>query len=207
MKKIMMTLVAAAMATTMNAQWYIGGGLGVGFDKTATPTTAVVNNLPVTVETTVKTTTFSILPEIGYNINEKFAVGAQLGYDYSKVEDKKTNGFTFAPYLRYTFAKLEKVNFFCDLGLAYTYKKTTWKDTEYDATLGAYAVDYSTKRNGFSVGLYPGVAVNLNEKVSFVAKFGALSYVYSKVKDGGKDSSFNFGVDGSDLQFGLYYNF
>ena len=33
MKKIMMTLVAVAMATTMNAQVYVGGGVGLAVES------------------------------------------------------------------------------------------------------------------------------------------------------------------------------
>jgi hypothetical protein len=59
MKKIMMTLVAVAMATTMNAQVYVGGGVGLAVESYDGESNTV----------------WSILPEIGYNINEKWAVG------------------------------------------------------------------------------------------------------------------------------------
>lgn len=174
MKKIMMTLVAVAMATTMNAQWYIGGGIGYQHTKDGDQ----------------KTNTFKILPEVGYNISDNIAVGATLGYTYSKNDGVKTNGFQVSPYLRYTFVKLEKVNVFCDLGLGYAYEKKG-----------------EAKKNSFGVGLFPGVAVNLNDKLSFVTKIGALSYTHSKVKDGAKSDNFAIGLDGADLSFGLYYNF
>jgi len=174
MKKILMTLVAVAMATTMNAQWYIGGGVGYNHVKVGD----------------AKVNSFKILPEVGYNINDKWAVGAGVGYIYQKNGDVKTNGFTIAPYARYTFVKWEKVNLFCDLGLSYNYTKAG-----------------DAKTNTFGVGLFPGIAVNLNEKLSFVTKIGALSYAHSKVTDGPKGDEFNIGLDGSDLSFGVYYNF
>lgn len=174
MKKIMMTLAAIAFAATMNAQVYVGGSLGYNHSKVED----------------VKTNTFSIVPEIGYNLDENFAVGMGIGYTYSKTDDVKSNGFEISPYLRYTFAKLDKVNVFCDLGIAYEYNKTG-----------------DIKTNSFGVGLFPGLAVNLNDKISFVTKFGALSYVHSKVTDGPKADNFNIGLDGNKLQFGVYYNF
>ncbi len=173
MKKILMTLVAVAMATTMNAQWYVGGGVGYNHMKVGD----------------VKTNTFKLVPEVGYNLNEKWAVGLGIGYTYQKSGDEKTNGFIVAPYLRHTFVKWEKVNLFCDLGLAYNYIKAG-----------------DVKTNTFGVGLFPGLAVNLNEKISFVTKIGALSYIHSKVTDGPKGDDFNIGLDGSDLQFSVYYN-
>ena len=65
-----------------------------------------------------------------------------------------------------------------------------------------------TKINTFGIGFKPGVAVNLNEKLSFVAHVGFLGYENEKVK--GDDKSTNsFGLDlsGNNLSFGVYYNF
>ena len=169
-----MTLVAVAMATTMNAQWYIGGGVGYNHTKVED----------------AKTDVFKIVPEIGYNLDDNLAVGLGIGYTYNKADGVKTNGFEIAPYLRYTFAKLDKVNVFCDLGIEYDYVKAG-----------------EVKTNAFGVGLYPGLAVNLNDKISFVTKVGALSYVHAKVTDGPKADNFNIGLDGSALSFGVYYNF
>ncbi len=169
-----MTLVAVAMATTMNAQWYIGGGVGYSHTKVADS----------------KTNSFKIVPEVGYNINDAWAVGLGIGYTYNKTDGVKNNGFTVAPYVRHTFVKWEKVNLFCDLGLEYAYTKAG-----------------DVKTNAFGVGLKPGLAINLNDKISFVTKIGALSYSHAKVTDGPKADNFNIGLDGSDLQFGVYYNF
>ena len=138
----------------------------------------------------VKSNTFKIIPEVGYNINEAWAVGLGVGYGYNKTGDVKTNTFEIAPYLRGTFLKFEKVNVFCDLGVNYAYAK-----------IG------DAKSDGFGIGIYPGLAVNLNDKISFVTKIGALSYAHAKVKEGPKTDEFNIGVDGSDLSFGVYYNF
>jgi len=175
MKKIMMTLAAVCVAATMNAQLYIGGGVGYSNTKYGDS----------------KQNTFELLPEIGYNLSEDWAVGAQVGYSYSKNDGVKTNGFQFSPYLRRNLVKWEKVNLFCDLGLGYAYQKTG-----------------DVKVNAFSVGLYPGVSVNLNDKISFVTKIGALAYTTAKQK-GASDSVNNFaiGLDGADLSFGIYYNF
>lgn len=104
-----MTLVAVAMATTMNAQWYVGGTVGYNYTKDK--------------NTDVKSNTFVITPELGYNLNEKWAVGMKIGYAYNKVDDAKSNEFVVNPYARYTFVKLDKVNFFVDGGFEYNYVK------------------------------------------------------------------------------------
>jgi hypothetical protein len=179
MKKIMMTLAAVAVAATMNAQVYLGGS--IGFESTSSDGNSE--------------TFFSIMPEIGYNLNEDWAVGIVLGYGESRDKVKKTTvdkikSFTINPYARYTFAKFDKVNLFVDGGVSYTNIK-----------------ENDIKTNVFSVGLKPGVAVNLNEKLSFVAHAGFLGYTNSKTDDEKAINNVALGIDASSLSFGVFYNF
>ena len=183
MKKIMMTLVAAAMATTMNAQYFVGGT--VGYNHTSNETS--------------HTNTWTVAPEFGKSLNEKWTIATSIGYVTSKTDNVKTSGFSIAPYARYTFAKLEKINFFVDLGFDYKHgRKTT--ETRFG--------DIDSYYNSWEIGLHPGLAVNLNSKISFVTKIGVLNYTTSHVC--GSDvtnKGFNLGVDNSDLSFSVYYNF
>ena len=184
MKKIMMTLAAVAVAATMNAQVYVGGG--VGFQ-----TSSYDGN---------SETYFKIMPEIGYNLDENWAVGISVGYGETKTKVKeegitmtaKVKSFSVAPYARYTFAKFDKVNLFVDGGVEYVHTKSG-----------------DDKNNQFAIGLKPGVAVNLNDKLSFVAHVGFLGYKYDKDDYEGAKAANTFGldIDGSSLSFGLYYNF
>ena len=184
MKKFFMTLAAVCVAATMNAQVYVGGGLGLA-------STSQDGNT---------NTKLKLMPEIGYNINDSWAIGVAFGY--SEYEQKVTNGnltvsakdkvFQINPYARYTFAKFDKVNLFVDGGLTY-----------------AHTDNAGAKANSFSLGLKPGIAVNLNDKLSFVAHAGFLGWATSKPDvDGAKSTNtFGFDLDGSDLSFGFYYNF
>ena len=176
MKKIMMTLAAVCVAATMNAQAYLGGSLGFA-------TSSYDGN---------STTVWSILPEVGYNLDENWAVGLTVGYGEAKDANKnKVKNFQISPYVRYTAVKLDKVNVFLDGGIGY----------EHEDVVGV-------KTNTFSVGIKPGVAVNLNDKLSFVTHFGFLGYENEKVKGADKSTnSFGLSVDGSNLSFGVYYNF
>ena len=78
--------IVALIAITANAQVYVGGTFGVGSDKVETEGTEVKN------------TTFKILPEVGYELNEDWSVGTVVGYEYNKSGDVKTNTFTIVPY-------------------------------------------------------------------------------------------------------------
>ena len=171
-----MTLAAVCVAATMNAQGYIGGGIGL-------QSTSHDGNT---------NTTIKLMPEVGYNLNDSWALGIALGYGEVKAGDDKDKVFTVNPYARYTFAKFDKVNLFVDGGIGYL-------NTKYN----------TYKNNTFEIGVKPGVAVNLNDKLSFVAHAGFLGWSTSKADyDGAKAfNTFGFDLDGSDLSFGFYYNF
>ena len=181
MKKIMMTLAAVCVAATMNAQVYLGGS--IGFESTSQDGNSE--------------TFFTIMPEIGYNLDDNWAVGIVVGYGESRDKVQKTTVdkvkvFSINPYARYTFAKFDKINLFVDGSVSYTNVN-----------------DNGTKTNTFGVGLKPGVAVNLNEKLSFVAHAGFLGYTNSKEDVDGAKAVNNFaaGIDATNLSFGVYYNF
>ena len=180
MKKLFAVALVAMMSMTVNAQVYVGGG--IGFETSS--------------QDGDSETYFKIMPELGYNLNENWALGIVLGYGESKTTvnnvSAKVKAFEIAPYARYTFAKFDKVNLFVD------------------GTVDYLHTDYAgAKNNTFGIGVKPGVAVNLNDKLSFVAHVGFLGYKNSKDDyDGAKAvNSFGVSVDGSNLNFGVYYNF
>ena len=61
-----MIAVMAVAAVSANAQWYIGGSFGLNFTKATKDADSQ--------------TTLNIAPEVGYNINDNWAVGAQVGF-------------------------------------------------------------------------------------------------------------------------------
>ena len=208
MKKIFMTLAAVAVAATMNAQVYVGGTLGLNFQNKLAGESGEATGM-----------TFSIRPEIGYMLNEDMGVGIALGFGVNNnsnanLQDELKGwnsieagagakyknsqiAFEVAPYFRYNFVKLEKVNFFFDAGVGFGY--VSQKKTD----------DYTWSATRFSIFVQPGVAVNLNEKVSFVAKLGdGLGFRSVKEKDGEAQSTFGLDLKSlAGLNFGLYYNF
>ncbi len=202
MKKIMMTLAAVAVAATMNAQVYVGGALGLGFENKLTD----VDGNDAT------GMTFQIKPELGYNLDEKSSVGIVLGFGVTNntnemlnqndtfgkalVGDRKTDKsaiqFTVAPYYRYKFVQFGNVDLFIDAQVGFSYTKyDEWNNTT------------------FGVGVRPGVAYNANDKISFVAKLGnGLFFESSKNKD--QDAKSKFGLSANTLaplEIGMYYNF
>lgn len=179
MKKFLFTLAAAVVTLTASAQVYVGGE--VGFWRNYSD----------------NHTMFSINPEVGYNLDENWAIGTTIGYNYNYLEGAKINAFEVAPYARYTYAKFDAVSLFLDGGFGFqTYKVKPSHGKSSDA------------QNGWYVGIKPGVKVDLTSKLSFVAHVGFLGYMDSDDNQSawGEDG-FGVKLNGNNLQFGLYYNF
>ena len=183
MKKVLMTLAVAFVAVAANAQVYVGGNVGIASSK-------IGNGDNVT--------TYKVLPEVGYNINKDWAVGTTLGWGKGtpvKIEGESHNYFTVQPYARYTFVHSKYVNVFVDGGFGYTHYN--------------HAHDFGTPSvNEWSVGLKPGVAVNVSPKVSLVAHVGFAGWKSEKAEGASADKHvWGVDLDGNNVTFGVYYNF
>ena len=180
MKKIVLTMVAAFAALSMNAQIYVGGSVAIeawSSQKLAGDKSE---------------TAFKLLPEIGYNLTDEWAIGTVIGYQSDKfkgVKGMSESAFTIAPYASYTFSKLGKVNLFVDGGVGFTSaSKADWTE--------------------LSIGFMPGLAVNLTDNLSFVSHLGFIGYdQYNPDGDDNNISMFGLRLDATDITFGLYYNF
>lgn len=176
-----MTVVAAAMAVSVNAQGYFGGSVGVASVKLGGGDAE---------------TTYKFVPEIGYNLNSDWAIGVALGYQKGACnlingtygQNVDTEVFTVSPYVRYTALKTKYVNVFVDGGVGFGSVK-----------------DLGTE---FNIGLRPGVAVNFNDKLSFVTHFGFVGFdSFSPKGDGESSNMVGVDLDGNNITFGLYFNF
>jgi opacity protein-like surface antigen len=208
MKKILMTMVAALAAVSMNAQVYLGGGIGfsTGKDKTE------VSSGNTTTSSEDKTTRFNIEPEVGFKVADNMAVGVVLGFTTSKNEPSssttvKSNSFNIKPYFRYSFAQWDKVSLFCDAQVGVS----TGKDKT-EVTNGNTTTSNEIKTNSFSIAIVPGVAYQASNKISLVAKLGdGLGYWNTKKEYPSnktvKESRFGLGLNTLGLTFGLYFNF
>ena len=177
MKKIVLLLFVVCAAISVNAQVYVGGT--AGFWR---------NN-----DDDSKVTAYSVLPEVGYELNDKWAVGAEFGYAHIKVGDNsKRNVFGIAPYARYTYCETGIVRLFLDGSLG----------------VSSYKIGDADRETGFEVGLRPGIALKLTDKFSLIAKVGFVGYRDDYgFANAGFDSGFGLGLSGDDLQFGFQVKF
>lgn len=172
MKKILLAAVVAFSSLAANAQIWMGGALG--FDYTDNDGGAAV-------------TTFTVSPEVGYTLDEKWDLAVAINANFKNVEDgENTTAFTVEPYARYTFAKAGIASFFVDGGFNIGTDDNSGEDV---MTWG--------------IGVRPGVKVALAENVCLVTKLGWLGY------QDVEDSYSKFGVNANNnaLSFGLYWSF
>ena len=170
MKKVILSFLIAFVAIAANAQnLYVGGSLSILHDDKS------------------DITQFGIAPEIGYNFNEKWAVGGEISYVHTKYDDLKGNAFSIAPYARFTFYQNDLLRLFIDGQVGFSTSKIEDQDSE----------------NGFAIGLKPGIAFRLSDNFSAIAKYGFLGY-----RDEYRESSVS-GLDLSsqDLSIGFIYEF
>ena len=180
MKKLFSLIAVAFVAMSVNAQVYVGGSLGI--DAWSSQKNAGDRS----------ETTFTILPEVGYNLNDEWVVGTVIGYVSDKwtgVNGISESAFTFNPYARYTYLKAGKVSLFVDGGVDFTTaSKADW--------------------NELAIGLKPGLAVSLSDNISFVSHLGFIGYdVLNPDGDDNNTSKFGLDLSGNNLTFGLYFNF
>ena len=177
MKKIMLSLAMALVSVCASAQVYIGGTAGISSNK---------------FEGGDSKTAYALMPEIGYEFNNKWEAGLEIGIkkgdvcELSAVPEATT--FVVAPYVRYTAVETKLVNLFVE------------------GTIGYGSV---SKGGGeaYEAGIKPGLAVKLSDHVNFITKVGFLGYRGYSPEHGDNSSTFGLGVDASNISFGAIYKF
>lgn len=146
MKKILMTIAAAFVAVSMNAQdLWVGGSLGYTSSHDQ--------------GNTYSDQTLTVKPEIGFQFSENLDFAIALGFSRN-VYDNATpsrNTFSIQPYARYKFLKAGGFTAFVDGGLDYS---TTHNKGDKNNT------------NKFGVFVTPGIAYAVSDKVTLVSHLG-----------------------------------
>ena len=223
MKKLLLSLVMFLSCFTMaTAQFYAGGSLGISHSKLDFGNHDQSG------------TSFKILPEVGYQFNDRWSFGLNLGFmkGYAALgsfdpSDLKALGnaiistaadvssddmmdldlktFRIAPYARYALIKGKRFELFLDGSFAFNLVKA---DAEADlGSNGTVEVD-DQKLKGFEICIRPGVSYAVTDHVKLIAKIGSLGYQQFKLDDHDlKLTRFGLDVDSSNLLFGLLYAF
>lgn len=179
MKKIILAALVAIVSVSANAQFWAGGSVGFNTSKT----TIDGNELD-------KTNSFTLAPEVGYKLNDKWDIAMALEYSHKSGNTPSINGFAINPYVRYTFAQSGDFSFFADGGFSYGFLHTS-------------GVEDNT--NIWQIAIKPGISYALSEKVSLVAHVGNLGWSFAKTGDA-KTNAFDIEVTNA-ITFGAYVSF
>lgn len=185
MKKLFLTVAVALSALAVNAQdMWVGGTAGVWSSK---------------VKGADSELSFKVLPEFGFVVNENIGVGISVGgahlhdeyYSSGEAGHSSKNLYVVNPFVRYTFLKSTLGGMFVDGGFGYSWSKGT---------------NGGAKGTEIEVGLRPGLALNVSNKVALISKFGFLGYQHTKL-GATKTNGFGFDLDLSNIQLGANIKF
>ena len=179
---------------TANAQMYVGGTFGFTSRKD-------VNG--------VSKSNFTIVPEVGFQLNEKFSIGMNLGYRKMGVTDDGSFSYTcdkyvsfgIAPYIRYNLYQYSKIRVFTD-GVA-----SLWH-VKYKGLQNAGAeTGNDIDGNRYTIGIRPGIAFDATDHFSFLAKIGWIGYSSTKMDGYKATNTWNINADTDNLAIGFLYHF
>ena len=195
MKKATILALLALCSASASAQIWVGGQLGFSYTGT--------EDANEHYEMSTSSQAYTVSPKVGYDINEHFAIGLNLGFSYISVnstyyyikrDEHSENNYSVKrisvfPFVRYSFAEWQKVRFFVDGGVGYRF------DNDESSS-------YSPIKN-FYIAFNPGITYPINDKVGLVAHLGELSYGRTTTENSDPYNQFTFNLE-SNLQFGFY---
>lgn len=221
MKKIFMMIAMLACITTASAQWNIGGT--VGFTTTKIDAGGSDQS----------GSSYKIVPDIGYSINENLIVGVQLGYSSGMAafgsltvtdiksaistlagaasdignDSYKLNSFTISPYIRYKLVEYGKASVAVEGYLGYNSISSDGSPTVQSSDGGSYGGNELTF-NAFEIGLRPVATFQVSDKLDILCKLGAVGFMSAKEKESDiKITRFGVNVDSYNILFGLNFHF
>lgn len=234
MKKVFLTLSLVAAAFFCQAQLFVGGDLG--FSTKGGSLSGKEGNTSISIDRP-KTTTFEIMPTIGFMFNENMGVGLDFGY---RIENEKTteeyddaeielkagvNGWSVAPYFRYVFGQFDRVSLYADARINFGGGKQKYEEMEGNVKV---SID-GDKVSNFGFNIVPGINFMISDNIALNAKLNLISLGYNRTKTTTKnydyddydayyrddepeytikDNSFGFGVNyRTALEVGFIYQF
>lgn len=195
MKKIILSVMMCAMGAFAFAQqgaFEIGGSISI---DNSNP-----NKLMQSATNAQKNFSVKVLPSFMYNVSDKIAVGAGIGFLYNKdADDTKQSEFLIQPTVRYYVPITDKFSyapqFFVGFGFGSISPDGDAKDIDiFDLSAGFNLVRFQ---------------YDFTSKIGLSFSCGNLQYTYNKLEQDdvkAENNTFNFGIN---LQptLGFYYKF
>ncbi len=211
MKKILLTLALAAFAFTANAQFVIGGNIGFSHD-------ADYDDNYTAAYGSQANTDITILPKVGYQLNDDMQIGAQLGWNYNYTrnymgaKDSYTStpqsAIVIAPYFRYNLLKWKKFNVFCEAAINFE----LGLESKTHTFVNGSEVTGSPVKNGdnytsFGIGVVPGLNYAFSNSFSMDIYVNLASIYWNATSyDGHADHMWGFGANMSEQTLNAHLN-
>ena len=211
MKKILLTLALAAFAFTANAQFVIGGNIGFSHD-------ADYDDNYTAAYGSQANTDITILPKVGYQLNDDMQIGAQLGWNYNYTrnymgaKDSYTStpqsAIVIAPYFRYNLLKWKKFNVFCEAAISFE----LGLESKTHTFVNGSEVTGSPVKNGdnytsFGIGVVPGLNYAFSNSFSMDIYVNLASIYWNATSyDGHADHMWGFGANMSEQTLNAHLN-
>ena len=211
MKKILLTLALAAFAFTANAQFVIGGNIGFSHD-------ADYDDNYTAAYGSQANTDITILPKVGYQLNDDMQIGAQLGWNYNYTrnymgaKDSYTStpqsAIVIAPYFRYNLLKWKKFNVFCEAAINFE----LGLESKTHTFVNGSEVTGSPVKNGdnytsFGIGVVPGLNYAFSNSFSMDIYVNLASIYWNATSyDGHADHVWGFGANMSEQTLNAHLN-
>lgn len=214
--------VATSFAQTSQGTLYLGGGLG--FTTSSNKVTASGGGTTVSADGP-KSTSFSIVPGVGYFIADKLAIGIDISFanesekepydgpgaqtgDYDKVSG---NLISFTPYARKFFMLSDNFGFTGTFGVGVGFGSSKLESKRGSTTV----TNDGPKVTALEVGITPGLVFFPTSKVGLEANFGFVGFSSrtQKVTTGGggevksTDTSIGFGANSIQPTFSLGFRY
>ena len=129
MKKIFIILAIISIATNVNAQWFLGGGIGFNLHIEKTKTSSEIEKYNWTYNQTY--VGFAIVPKFGYYFNEKFALGlnCSAGYNLTALNKIKYHGINWSvnPFVKFTAFTCKNLSLILEGGSSIGGLHSFWK--------------------------------------------------------------------------------
>lgn len=141
------------------------------------------------------TSSFSIQPEFGYNLDEKMGIGIDLGYGYEKNDDTVTT-ISVSPFIRYEMFKIGDFSFLAKGSIFYNSEKYDDADIQYTS---------------YGIRIVPVVTYSINKtwSIDAILDFASISFENRKCDDLDIENN-TFGIRGNSgnlASIGFSYHF
>ena len=163
MKKVILFALLALLSLPAHARWFLGGNVAMWYD------------------TKPELFTFTLLPEFGYEFNEKCAVGGQVGFSVAAHNNYSTGAGVIAPFFRYTFWSNDIIAF------------------DLRTTLG---FSFSDVLVASEASVSPYIRFTPHEHFDVYLKLGTAGFFYTD-----NSCRFGFGADFNNFGLGCAYRF